>query len=126
MLYLKRRRTAYGYSIGIQALIRNDSVTLILIEYPYEGSAFLKLNQHFLSHDVDGQTVIVPTAGAEFHGLIQCNKTLSAIAECLKNDITENEIVDTLCNRFDGDREDIAADVHEAIGRLRKIGAIDE
>ncbi len=86
----------------------------------------MKLNQHFLSHDVAGQTVIVPTAGAEFHGLIQGNKTLSAIAECLKNDVTEDEIVDTLCARFDGDREDIADDVHEAIGRLRKIGAIDE
>lgn len=86
----------------------------------------MKLNQHFLSHDVAGQTVIVPTAGAEFHGLIQGNKTLSAIAECLKNDVIEDEIVDTLCTRFDGDREDIAADVHEAIGRLRKIGAIDE
>ena len=86
----------------------------------------MKLNQHFLSHDVAGQTVIVPTAGAEFHGLIQGNKTLSAIAECLQDDTTEDEIVDTLCARFDGDREDIAADVHEAIGRLRKIGAIDE
>ena len=40
--------------------------------------------------------------------------------------VTEDEIVDTLCARFDGDREDIKADVHEAIGRLRKIGAIDE
>ena len=86
----------------------------------------MKLNQHFLAHNVAGQTVIVPTAGAEFHGLIQGNKTLSAIAECLKNDVTEDEIVDTLCTRFDGDREDIADDVHEAIGRLRKIGAIDE
>jgi len=86
----------------------------------------LKLNQHFLSHDVAGQTVIVPTAGAEFHGLIQGNKTLSAIAECLKNDVTEDEIVDTLCKRFNGDREIIASDVAEAISRLKAIGAIDE
>lgn len=86
----------------------------------------MKLNQHFLSHDVAGQTVIVPTAGAEFHGLIQGNKTLSAIAECLKNDVTEDEIVDTLCKRFNGDREIIASDVAEAISRLKAIGAIDE
>ncbi len=43
-----------------------------------------------------------PPQGAEFHGLIQGNKTLSAIAECLKNDVTGDEIVDTLCTRFDG------------------------
>ena len=86
----------------------------------------MKLNQHFLAHDVAGQTVIIPTAGADFHGLIQGNKTLSAIAECLKNDVTEQEIVDALCARFDGRREDIEADVYEAIRRLREIGAIDE
>ena len=86
----------------------------------------MKLNQHFLSHQIAGQSVIVPTAGADFHGLIQGNKTLSAIAECLNNDTTEEEIVDTLCERFDGKREDIEADVHEAIRQLREIGAIDE
>ena len=86
----------------------------------------MKLNQHFVYQMLDGQAFIVPTAKADFHGLIQGNKTLSAIAECLKSDVTEDEIVDTLCTRFDGDREDIAADVHEAIGRLRKIGANDE
>ena len=86
----------------------------------------MKLNQHFLAHDVAGQTVIVPTAGADFHGLIQGNKTLLAIAECLQDDTTEDEIVDALCVRFNGDREDIADDVHEAIRRLRKIGAIDD
>ena len=86
----------------------------------------MKLNHHFLSHELAGQTVIVPTAGADFHGLIQGNKTLSAIAECLKNDVTEQEIVDALCLRFDGKREDIEADVHEAVRRLRAIGAIDD
>ena len=86
----------------------------------------MKLNQHFVYHMLDGQAVIAPTAKADFHGVVQGNKTLAAIAECLKSDVTEDEIVDTLCTRFDGKREDIAADVHEAIGRLRELGAIDE
>ncbi|MER2081210.1 MAG: PqqD family protein [Ruminococcus sp.] len=86
----------------------------------------MKLKDTFVQHNMDGQTVIVPTAGAKFHGLIQGNKTLAAIAECLKNETTEEEVVDTLCARFDGDREDIKADVHEAVRRLREIGAIDE
>ena len=86
----------------------------------------MKLNYHFLTHELNGETLIVPTAGADFHGLIQGNKTLAAIAECLKSETTEEEVVDTLCARFDGDREIIAADVAEAIARLREIGAIDE
>ena len=86
----------------------------------------MKLKDTFVQHNMDGQTVIVPTAGADFHGLIQGNKTLAVIADCLKQDTTEEEIVDTLCARFDGDREAIKADVAEAIKKLKEIGAIDE
>ena len=86
----------------------------------------MKLNKNFFAHTIDGMTVVVPVAGSDFHGLIQGNKTLAAIAECLKSETTEEQITDTLCARFDGDREIIAADVAEAIARLREIGAIDE
>lgn len=86
----------------------------------------MKLNENFIRHQVGGETLIVPTGNAGFHGLIQGNKTLSAIAECLTRDTTEEKIVDALCARFDGDREDIEADVREALKKLREIGAIDD
>ena len=86
----------------------------------------MKLKSCFISHQFDGQTVIVPTADASFHGLVQGNKTLSVIAECLTHETTEEEIIETLCARFDGDREMIKADVADAVKRLKEIGAIDE
>lgn len=90
------------------------------------GRVTMKLNKNFIHHQFDGETVIIPTAGADFHGLIQGNKTLSAITECLMQDTTEEEIVDSLCAQFDGDRKDIKADVAEAVKKLKEIGAIDE
>ena len=86
----------------------------------------MRLNSSFVHHQLDDQTVIVPTGSAAFHGLVQGNATLAAIVECLSNDTTEAEIVDALCARFDGDRADIEADVAEAVKKLREIGAIDE
>lgn len=86
----------------------------------------MKLKSCFIHHQFDGETVIVPTAGADFHGLIQGNKTLAAIVECLNNDVTEDEIVDSLCARFNGDRELIKADVAEAVSKLKEVGAIDD
>lgn len=86
----------------------------------------MKLKSCFISHQFDGQTVIVPTADASFHGLVQGNKTLAAITDCLKQETTEQKIVDTLCARFDGDRRDVEADVREALVKLREIGALDE
>ena len=75
---------------------------------------------------MDGQTVLVPTGKAKFHGLVQGNKTLAVILECLQQETTEEEIVNTLCNRFDGDKTIIKTDVTKAIRQLKEIGAIDE
>ena len=86
----------------------------------------MKLSKSFVCRQFDGQTVIVPTAEADFHGLVQGNKTLAAVTDCLRSDVTEKEIVDSLCERFSGDREIIEADVAEAVKRLKEIGAIDE
>lgn len=86
----------------------------------------MKLNQNFIIHKIDGQALIVPTGAAGFHGLVEGNNSFLAIAECLTNDVTEEEIVDTLCMRFNADRKIIAADVAEAISRLKSIGAIDD
>lgn len=85
----------------------------------------MKLNENFIKHTVDGQTVLVPTGDADFHGLIQGNVSVSVILECLENDVTEEEIVDIMCERFNCDRGIISEDVADVISRLRKIGAID-
>lgn len=86
----------------------------------------MKLNRNFIRHKMDDQTIVVPTAEADFHGLVQGNKSVGVILECLDNDTTEEEIVEVMCARFDGDREIIKADVADVIAQLRQIGAIDE
>lgn len=86
----------------------------------------MKLNPDFFRHTMDGSTLIVPTADAAFRGLVQGNKTVGVIVECLEKETTEEAIVDCLCERFEGDRADMEADVADVISRLREIGAIDD
>ena len=86
----------------------------------------MKLNTNFVKHTIDGQTVVVPTAGAPFNGLVQGNKSVEVIMDCLENDTTEDEIVEVLYNRFDGDKEVMRADVRDVISKLKGIGAIDD
>ena len=86
----------------------------------------MKLNPDYLTHTMDGAALVVPTAEASFHGLVKGNKTVGVILECLEHDTTEQEIVDRLCERFDGDRAEIAQDVADVITKLRGIGAIDD
>ncbi|HBE14769.1 MAG TPA: hypothetical protein DCY72_00765 [Ruminococcaceae bacterium] len=86
----------------------------------------MKLNPDFLTHTMDGAALVVPTSDAPFHGLVQGNKTVGVILECLEHDTTEQEIVDTLCERYEGDRAEMAQDVADVIAKLRGIGAIDD
>lgn len=85
----------------------------------------MKLNSNYIKHTIDDQTVVVPTAGADFHGLVQGNKSVAVILECLENETTEEEITEELARRFSGDKEVMRADVRDVISQLRSIGAID-
>lgn len=86
----------------------------------------MKLNSDFIKYTIDGQTVVVPTASAPFNGLVQGNKTVEVILNCLENDTTEEEITEELFSRFSGDKEEMKADVHNVITQLKEIGAIDD
>ena len=86
----------------------------------------MKLNKNYIRHEMDGSTLVVPVAGADFHGVVHGNSTVGAILELLENDITLDGIVDAMCERFDGDPAIIREDVEDVVTRLREIGAIDE
>ena len=87
----------------------------------------MKLNHNFIRHNIDdGQTVLVPTADANFHGVIQGNKSVDVILQCLESDSTEAQIVEAMCAQFDGDPALIEKDVADVLKQLRSVGAIDE
>lgn len=86
----------------------------------------MKLNENFLIHTSDDETLLVPTAGADFRGIVRCNKSVEAVLRCLERGADEEGIVRSLCERFDGDEAVIRADVKTVLTDLRGIGAIDE
>ena len=53
------------------------------------------------------------------------NPTLGAILERLKQETTEEQIVESMCAEYDAPKETITADVHRVVEQLREIGAID-
>ena len=84
----------------------------------------MKLNDNFIIHKNSDGVYVVPTASAEFNGFIQGNKSVMTIIECLMNDTTEEQIIETLMKKYNGDEADMRADVSDVITRLKKIGAI--
>ena len=86
----------------------------------------MKLNRDFLLHNTGGESLLVPTGKAEFSGVVRGNRTLGAILELLKDDITEEGVVAAMKDRFDAPEDTIASDVQKVLSELRGIGALDE
>lgn len=85
----------------------------------------MKLNENFIIHEKSDGIYIVPTASAKFSGFIRGNRSVMTIIKCLMKETTEEEIVKTLMEKYDGKKEDMRADVSDVIKKLKKIGAID-
>ena len=65
----------------------------------------MKLKKDFISHDTDEESLLVPTGGAGFSGLVKGNRTLGAILALLKEDLTEEELITSMERRFDAPEE---------------------
>ena len=86
----------------------------------------MKLKKEFITHDTGSESLLVPSGGAGFSGLVKGNKTLGVILDLLKQDTTEKEIIAAMRERFDAPEEVITGDVEKALAELRRIGALNE
>ena len=86
----------------------------------------MKIKDTFLVHEAGNETMLVPTGGASFSGVVRGNQTLGAILGLLKAETTEEEIVSELCKRYEVTRDVVERDVKQALETLRRIDALDE
>ena len=85
----------------------------------------MKLKDTYITHDSDGEQILLDTSSS-FAGLIRNNKTAAFIVECLKEDTTEEKIVEAMLEKYDAPKDVLAKDVSAVIEKLRKVGALDE
>lgn len=86
----------------------------------------MKLNENFLTQEIDDTQVMVATSDTAFSGIVRSNQTAAEIVNLMKEETTRDEVVDKMCAKYDASREEIAADVDMVIATLRKVGALDE
>ena len=86
----------------------------------------MRLRNEFITHQVDGSQVMVSTETRLFSGLVRSNETAAFIIDCLKEETTEEKIVDKILEEYDVSREIAARDVKKILLKLREIHAIHE
>lgn len=87
----------------------------------------MKLKEGFITHTVMGTQMMVAAGPATkiFHGLVRSNETAAFIVDCLKEDTTEEKIVDRLLETYEVEQSVAKKDVHEILEKLGSIGALE-
>lgn len=85
----------------------------------------MKLKSEFLFHNASGESFLVPTSDASFSGMVKGNKTFGAIIDLLKDETTEEEVIDKMKSRFSAPDGAIERDVKRVIEELTRIEALE-
>ena len=88
----------------------------------------MRVKDGFISHNIGDEYMVVATGDAaeNFNGIIRGNETLVYIFELLKEETTEDEIVDAMCKKYDAPKEVISKDVANVIQKIREAGFLYE
>ena len=87
----------------------------------------MKLKYEFVVREIMGDYVLVPSGDAalEFGGMITTSEVGSFLITHLKEDVTEDVLVDKLMSEYEVDRETAAADVAEFLSKLKQLEIIE-
>lgn len=86
----------------------------------------MKLKEGFITHESGADHIMVTAGNVDFNGMIRSNKTAGFIIECLKSEVTKEDIIEKLLEKYDAPRELIEKDVEKVLEQLRAVGAIHD
>lgn len=89
----------------------------------------MKIKNDYIIYNASEEEAIAVATGEEaerFSGLLRANKTAGAIMEFLKEDISEEELVRRMFDKYDATEEEIRKGVKDTLEILRSVGALDE
>ncbi len=84
----------------------------------------MKLKKEFITHDSDGEQILVSSDTKAFSGMVRSNQTAAFIVNRLKEETTLDGIVDAMAKEYDAPRDVMKRDVARVVEQLRSIGAI--
>lgn len=86
----------------------------------------MKLKEGFITHAGVEEHIMVTAGKTAFNGMVRSNQTAGFIVECLKEEVTKEDIIQKMLEKYDAPRELIEKDVEKILEQLYHIGAIDD
>ena len=86
----------------------------------------MHLRKGILTHVTNGEQILIGVGAADFRGFARSNETAAFITDCLKADVTRDEIVDRLEAEYDAPRDVLERDTDKILEILRSVNAIED
>ena len=88
----------------------------------------MRLKDDFILHNTGDDFVIIATGevAKNFNGMIKLNNMGGEIVTLLKNEITEEEVVKAIVDKYEVDYDTAKEDITNLLSSLRKVGIIVE
>ena len=88
----------------------------------------MKIRDGFILREVGGQPVVVAVGAASqyFNGMVRLNATSEFLFEKLQKEISEDELVKAVVEKYEVDEETARKDVQSFVETLAKPGIIEE
>lgn len=88
----------------------------------------MKLKDGFILREVAGNYVVVAVGKRtkEFNGVINLSESAADIWKLLKENTTEDEIIQKMQEMYDAEKEVLSQGVKTFVGKLREAGLIEE
>ena len=82
----------------------------------------MKIKKGFVLRQVGSENVVVPVGEMSkiFHGMINLNETGAFLWRFFSEEHTAEEALQALCNEYEGEREQVEADVNRFVEILTK------
>jgi hypothetical protein len=86
----------------------------------------MKAKYTFEIMEIDDQMMAVPVGeeADELHGILKLNESAAAILELLKEETSEEEIVQKLLEKYESSEEEMKNYVHDYLAELEKAGLL--
>lgn len=88
----------------------------------------MRISDQFILRQIAGEYIIIPTGQTtlKFNGMITVNEQGAFLWEALKEEITEDALVEAVLAEYDTDRKTAQADVAEFLEVLRQKRILNE
>lgn len=87
----------------------------------------MKLKYEFEQVEIDGEIMAVPVGenSGDLHSMLHLNETAAFILDCLKEEMSVDELAEKALKQYEGDKAEITEYIRDYVKKLEENGILE-